>query len=155
MWGLIPWRKNRNGGTALATRVDNPVDLFREFREDFDSLFNRFFDNLWPMPVNHGWNVWGVETEETDNEVIVRLDAPGFETGDFDVQVCGETLKVSAERKSNEGDKRSFERRFYRTMTLPGTVDPEKVEAVYRNGVLELKLPKTEQAKWKKIPIKS
>jgi len=87
--------------------------------------------------------------------VTVKMDAPGFEPGDFDVQVSGETLKVSAEKKAGDGDKRSYERRFQRSLTLPASVNADDVGAKYTNGVLELTLPKTEQSKWKKIPVKA
>jgi HSP20 family protein len=92
--------------------------------------------------------------DETDTEVKVRLDAPGFEPGEFDVQVSGDTFRVTAERKAEKGDKGGFERRFQRSFTLPTAVAADKVDAKYRNGVLELALPKAEQAKWKKIQVK-
>ena len=152
MTSLIPWRKNHNGNGALAHRTgDQPLSMFRT---EFDSLFDRLFG---PMPAfDHGWAGWGLDLDETDDEVLVKVDAPGFEPGDFDVQVSGDTLRVSAERKvERKGNgKGTYDRRFERYVTLPAGVDPAKVEATYRNGVLELTLPKTEQAKWKRIPVK-
>jgi HSP20 family protein len=98
----------------------------------------------------------GLDVEETDDEVIVRADAPGFGPGDIDVQVSDNTLKVAAERKAEgKGKGLNVERRLFRTVTLPAGVDPGRVEATYRHGVLELRLPKTEQAKWRKIEVKA
>jgi len=142
MFGLLPWKKDGNG--ALANRAEHPVSLFRN---EFDTLFDRFFGS-WPD--NTGW---GMETEETDAALAVKMDAPGFEPGDFDVQVSGDTLRVTAERKGQKGDG-NFERRFSRSVTLPAPVDAEKVQARYKNGVLELTLPKTEQARWKQIKVR-
>lgn len=150
MTSLIPWRKNHNGSGALAHRTD-PLNLFRT---EFDGLLDRFFA---PMPAfDHGWAGWGLDLDETDDEVLVRVDAPGFEPGDFDVQVSGDTLKVTAERKVEKKGKAggTYDRRFERYVTLPAGMDAAKVEATYRNGVLELILPKTEQAKWRKIAVK-
>ncbi|QJW96307.1 Hsp20/alpha crystallin family protein [Frigoriglobus tundricola] len=141
MFGLVPWKKS---GSALASQNEHPLS---HFRNEFDTLFDRFFGN-WP-----DWAGMGLEAEETDKAVTVAMDAPGFEPGDFDIQVSGDTLRVTAERKGQKGSGR-IERRFQRAVALPGAVDAERVEAEYKNGVLELTLPKTEQAKWKKIAVR-
>jgi len=146
MFGLVPWKKNGNGSGALANRAEHPVSLFRS---EFDTLFDRFLGH-WP---DGDWAGWGLEADETDAHVTVAMDAPGFDPGDFDVQVSGDTLRVTAERKGEKVSGR-FERRFQRSVALPAAVDPDKVEAKYRNGVLELTLPKTEQAKWKRIAVR-
>jgi HSP20 family protein len=148
MFSLMPWRKDRDGSGALANRTEHPLSLFRN---EFDTLFDRFFGN-WPAFDN--WSGWGLDLNETDNEVMVAVDAPGFESSDFDIQVSGDTLKITAERKSGKNGNGSYDRRFQRSFTLPASVDAERVEAKYRNGVLELTLPKAEQSKWKKIPVK-
>jgi HSP20 family protein len=150
MFGLVPWRKDRNGSGALANRTEHPLSLFRS---EFDTLFDRFFGS-WPA-FDANWPAWGLDVDETDNDVLVQVDAPGFEPDDFDIQVSGDTLKITAERKAGKGDRRTYERRFQRSVTLPAAVDAEKVEAAYKNGVLELTLPKTERSRWKKIPVKS
>jgi HSP20 family protein len=141
MFGLVPWKKS---GNELANRNEHPLNLFRN---EFDTLFDRFFGN-WP-----DWGGTGLEADETDTDVTVKMDAPGFEPGDFDIQVSGDTLRVTAERKGQEGSGR-FERRLQRAVTLPAAVNADQVEAKYKNGVLELTLPKAEQAKWKKIAVR-
>lgn len=140
MFGLVPWKKNES---SLANRNEHPASLFRN---EFDTLFDRFFGN-WP-----DWGGMGLEADETEKDVTVKMDAPGFEPGDFDIQVSGDTLRVTAERKGQKDNGR-FERRFQRTVTLPASVNADQVEAKYKSGVLELTLPKTEQAKWKKIAV--
>jgi len=146
MFGLVPWKKNGNGSGAPANRAEYPLSLFRN---EFDTLFDRFFGN-WPgLDASSGW---GLETDETDKHLTVRMDAPGFEPGEFEVQASGDTLRITAERKGRDGDG-SYERRFQRSFTLPAPVDAEKVQATYKNGVLELTLPKTERAQWKKVAV--
>jgi len=85
--------------------------------------------------------------------VLVRADAPGFEAGDFDVQVANDVLTIKAERKEEKDGQ--VERQLYRTLTLPAGVRADDVEARYRNGVLELRLPRAEEAAGKRIEVKA
>jgi HSP20 family protein len=142
MFGLIPWRKQGNG--LEARRSGDPLSLFRS---EFDSLFDRFFRG-WTGP-----EMKGVELEETDKEMLMRMDAPGFEAKDFAIHVTGDTVKVVAEHREGEDGKKAH-RRLEEYVTLPVPTDPEKVEASYRNGVLELKFAKTEAALGKRIEVK-
>jgi HSP20 family protein len=156
MFNLTPWRRHGSDGGQLAPRNEFPLN---RIRDDFDALFDRFFTN-WPAPFE-GWGregAWGLQVEDAEKEVVVRADAPGFEAGDFDIQISGNLLTLRAEQKKEEKEKESgsyyAERRLQRSVTLPAGVDPEKVEARYRNGVLELKLPKTPEAQAKRIEVK-
>jgi HSP20 family protein len=151
MFGLMPWRKERKGSTSLAPRAEHPLSLFRD---DLEEWFDRFFAR-WPALVGAGWmGEYGLDIEETDDAVIVRADAPGFEPADFDIHVTGNTLRITAEHKVPvEGKEPEVERRLHRTVTLPVAVEPEKVDAKYRHGVLELRLPRTEPTKTRKIEV--
>ena len=149
MFSLTPWRKGRNGGGAL-TRGEHPLDLFRR---DMDTLFDRFFGR-WPDMTEFGEGL-GMDVRETDKEVFVEIDAPGFDAKDFEIQAKDNMLRVVAERKEGEEGKEGFRhRRLQREVTLPAGVKPDQVEANYRNGVLELRFTKSEQAQWKKISVK-
>jgi HSP20 family protein len=102
---------------------------------------------------------WGLDVEEKDNQLVVRAEAPGFEPSEFDVQVVGDQLVLKATHKAEKEDKdkkfQSWEQReLYRSVTLPQGVDPEKVDASYKNGVLMITLPKAGKPNGKKIPIK-
>ena len=156
MFSLIPWRKKEESGNPLR-RAEHPL---ARFRDEFDSLFDRFFGD-WPSPDLWGRGGWGLDSEETDKEYVFRVDAPGFEAGDFDVQVTGNTLHIRAEHR--EGAKEGEEGRptrgrracYERRVTLPAGADLDKVEAHYRNGVLEVYLPKTPEALGRRIEVKS
>jgi HSP20 family protein len=150
MFSLTTRRNARDGSGAL-TRAEHPLDLFRR---DMDTLFDRFFGR-WPEMREFDEGM-GLDVRETDKEVQIDIDAAGLEAGDFAIQVKDNDLRVVAERKEGEEGKEGFRhRRLTREVTLSSGVDPETVESHYRNGVLELRLSKTEQAQWKKIEVKS
>src|SRR5262245_17213146 len=95
MFALMPWRKERKGPTNLAPRTESTLDLFRGEMEDwFDRLFGR-----WPVVFEPAWPK-GLEVEEKEGEVLVRMDAPGFEPCEFNIEVTGEALTVVAEHKA-------------------------------------------------------
>ena len=129
-------------------------------REEMEELFSRALGEepgLWPseriMP--------SLDLAETDGAVEVRMDIPGMEAKDIDIQVNGNLLTISGERKEEKEAKgktyHRIERRvgsFCRTVTLPAPVKEEAVDAQYKNGILTIKLPKTEEAKARKITVK-
>jgi HSP20 family protein len=151
MFGLMPWRKERAGGSPAGT--ERALSLFRS---DLEEMFDRFFAR-WPTVVEEGWMaLTGVELKETDDRVLVRTDAPGFELGDFAIEVTGATLTIAAEHKTEGHAKEPpVERSLRRIVTLPAAVDPDRVEARYRNGVLEVTLPRAEPAKRRKVEVKA
>ena len=142
----IATRKERNGGEHPLARM----------RDDFQGMFDRFLGH-W-QPIFQPEFFWEVESAETDKEIIVRAEAPGFEAEDFDVVVCGNHLKIKADKRFEAGEKKEEtvrrERHYERCMTLAAEVDPDRTEAHYRNGVLEVFLTKTKDAQGKHIPVK-
>lgn len=91
---------------------------------------------------------------------MVRAEAPGFEPGDFDVQVRGNQLILRAskktETKGKEGNVEEYqEQQCYESATLPPGIDENQITAGYRSGVLTVTLPKTETGKGKKVPVKA
>jgi len=148
MFGLDPWQK-REG--KLASRSEHPLS---QLRNDFNSIFDQFFSG-WPLAGGYGW---GLDLEDKGAEVLVKAEAPGFEAGEFEVSVSGDVLTIKADHKEESGDKdqpRTAERHLERSVTLPAAVDADKVEARYRNGILELRLPKTPGAQPKRIQVKA
>jgi len=158
MFSLTPWRKGEKSAEA---RSDYPL---ARMREEFESLFNRFFGTLPATGV--GWDFehgWALDVDESGKEVVVRAEAPGFEAKDFDVELSGNVLHIRAEQKKEEKkekkEKGSFTERhfarFERLVTLPEYIDRNKIEASYRNGVLEVRMPKTAEGQGKRIEVKS
>ncbi len=157
MASLIPWkRRSEDKGSALAER---PRDVLSQMRRELDSLFDRFFTG-WPTLAGGEWPVagWGFNVDDAGNEIVVRAEAPGFEPNDFDVQIVGDNLVLKAERKEEEkggNGYRFHQERLYRTIALPHGVEADKIDARYHNGVLEVHVPKGEEAKGKRITVKS
>jgi HSP20 family protein len=156
--------KPGNGSHRGAMTVQRPRALAPSFsplgrlRTEFDRLFDDFFQG-WP-------SVWSgdrplaadVDVRERDDAVVVRADAPGFEPDDFDVEIRGDNLVLCAcqsEESSKEDEFQWQKRELYRSVPLPAEINADKIDASYRNGVLTITLPKTEQAKGRKIEVKS
>jgi HSP20 family protein len=147
-------------GGALTPYRDFPFFLSR-MRDEFDQLFERLcrgWPSLWEGGAN-AWR-WGVDVREEDEAVVVRAEAPGFEAGDFDLQVSDNRLILRAakkvETKDEQGKRREYrEQECYQSVTLPVGIDKDKVEARYHNGVLTVTLPKTAESKAKRIAVKA
>jgi HSP20 family protein len=158
---LLPWTKKKTEpaakGGILARYEDFPFQLSR-MRAEFDRLLERLAGE-WPSHwEGNGWR-WGLEVEDQDDAVVVRAEAPGFEAGDFDLQVSENRLVLRAakkvETKGKEGETEIREQECYQSVTLPDGIDKDKVEAKYHSGVLTVTLPKTAEGKAKRIAVKS
>ena len=95
-----------------------------------------------------------VNIKEADDKHQIEMAAPGFEKDSFNLEVEGDHLKISAELKEeHRSEEENYTRRefafqsFQRSFTLPETVDAGKIEATYTNGILNISLPKKEEAK--------
>lgn len=160
MINLVPWKNRIHGGNGgLVTR--QAVHPLGELRGEFDRLFDRWSHRL-GRPENNsefGWRWgWGFDVEDRDSDIVIRAEAPGFEPGDFDVQISGDLLTITAQHKEEKKEGNGSDYRygtFRRAMTLPDGVEAAKIEARYHNGVLEVHVPKGERAKGKRIPVKA
>lgn len=128
---------------------------------DFDDLVSRFFEE--PFFNVRGPQMWTPSSDviETEDQIKICLDLPGMKKENLDIQLTeSNTLVVRGERKYEEQDKSKYHRleRFYgnftRSFVLPTSVDAEKINANFKDGVLEIILPKVETAKSRKITVK-
>ena len=129
---------------ALQNRVNH---LFREINEGDSPLTTASF-------------VPAVDVYEDPKKVVLKLEVPGIEEKDLDVRVENNTLTVKGERKFEKEEKEEnfhrIERRygtFYRSFTLPQTVDSEHINASYNAGILKLELNKKPEAQPKQIKV--
>lgn len=129
-------------------------------RAEFDRLFDDFFQSGSGLPAwaDEPQSRWSVDIDELEDKVVVRAEAPGFEPGDFDIQVHDNQLQLCAcqsEEKNEDGAHQWRRQELFRSVPIPSGIDSEHVDAHYRNGVLTIKLPKTEASKAKRIEVKS
>lgn len=101
-----------------------------------------------------GWAMLGGDVYEDNDRVIVRIEAPGMEKDDFEIEAVGDRLAIRGEKRfeheSTEGRWRVLQcayGSFHRTVALPAPVRVEQAKASYRNGVLRIELPKAERGK--------
>ena len=129
-------------------------DPFGEMR----NLSRVFFDE---PTVRESW-LPAVDVFETEDNLTIRAELPGVKTEDIKVEVDNGVLTIEGERKREEKLEKDnayrLERvygRFTRRFSLPKSVDGSNVAATYKDGILELKLPKAEEAKPRKVQIKA
>ena len=125
---------------------------------------NRLFGQVFDTPGNGGGTMrrWmpAMDLVETDDHFVLRADLPGLSEGDVNIEVEDRVLTVSGERKAeHESSKEGYHRierafgSFSRSLTLPEGTDAEAVAASFDRGVLEVRIPKPEQRKPRKISI--
>ena len=137
--------------------------LWRPFGELFG--LGREFDDLFgdkPASGDHVDFAPAVDLEEKEDHFVVTADLPGVSEKDIDVKVEDGVLLLSGKREVSKEEKtegRYYRERssgsFCRTFSLGDGVDAAKIEAVYKNGVLTVKLPKKEETKPRQIPVSS
>jgi len=145
--------------TLMPVRRERPImgPRFRPGYYPFDLLGREFASLLEPFFPVRELEPWGFEMEEKEGEVIVRAEVPGFEPKEIEVILLGNVLTMRAEHKPPvKGEKLgSPEAKLERSITLPVGVIPEKIEALYRYGVLELHVPLTPEAKPRHIVVQT
>ena len=131
-------------------------------RDEMDRLFEDFLTKT-PEKRDFISDVWApdVDIYETKDEVIVKAELPGMKKDDIKISIVDNSLIVEGEKKQEKETKDEnyyrMERRygaFRRVINLPVSVKINEIDASYDNGVLEIKLPKSEEAKPKEIEVK-
>ena len=107
-----------------------------------------------------GWGVLASEVFDDDDQIVVRLEAPGMDKGDFDLEVLDNYLVIRGEkqyeRESTEGQYRVTEcayGRFERAIPLPEEVETGKAQATYKKGILRVELPKSARGQRRKVTV--
>ena len=121
--------------------------------EDMDSIVRNAFNDDWNFPARdlRQWTP-EVDVEEKDNHYIITADIPGLTKKDVKVNITNDILTISGERKTvNDSEKDHYHYRerqygsFSRSFNLPETVKEDDVSASFKNGILEITLPKHEE----------
>ena len=131
--------------------------------EPFSQEVNRLFNTLFDASDTgiHRW-VPAMDLTEADDHFVLRADLPGLSEDDVSIEIQDNTLTISGERKSEHEERqrgwyrqeRSFGR-FSRSLSLPEGIDPDAVSAEFDKGVLEVRIPKPEERKPRRVAIKA
>ena len=138
-----------------------PVRELNSLQQEMNRLFSTFFDT--PTAGNGSparrW-IPAMDLVETDEHYVLTADLPGLSQEDISLEFEGDVLTLSGERKTEQAERKEgyyrLERAtgsFSRSLTLPEGIDPGAVTATFDKGVLEVRIPKPEQRKPKKVAI--
>ncbi|PZS08422.1 MAG: hypothetical protein DLM64_12530 [Solirubrobacterales bacterium] len=141
-----------------------PARELNTIQSEMNRLFNNYFDTP-AAPGNGGAGAlrrWmpAMDLVETEEEFVLRADLPGLSESDVNIELEDNVLTVSGERKAEHKERKEGYYRverasgsFARTLTLPDGVDADAVNASFDRGVLEVRIPKPEQRKPRKVAI--
>jgi len=128
--------------------------------EPFSSEFSRLFNTLWEAPTGSRHWVPEMDLVETDDHYLLKADLPGMKQADVTIEFNDGTLTVSGERKAEyERKEKGFFRlersfgKFSRSLTLPDGIDPDRIDASFTDGVLDIRIPKPEERKPRRIEV--
>jgi len=148
------------------------ADGWRQLRDRATGALTHFSPGKSPSVRNTGtseggqfpatWALLAGDVFEDDDKVVVRLEAPGLEKEDFDLEVRSDVLIVRGEKRYDRETTQGRYRvrqcaygSFHRAIPLPVPVAADKAAASYRNGVLRIELPKSEHARARRIEVRS
>ncbi|MFQ5672404.1 MAG: Hsp20/alpha crystallin family protein [Nitrospinales bacterium] len=160
---LIPWSKDDEMDV-----MKSDLDPFYTLQRDMNRLFDGFSRSLFDLsPMRRSLGSYEslsprVDVTESDKEVVVTAEIPGMDEKDIEVIFSNDVLTLKGEKKREKEDKSrgyyQLERAygaFHRAIPIPTEINPDKVNASFKNGVLTVKLEKSENAQKhvRKIPI--
>ncbi len=141
-----------------------PVRELHTMQNEMNRLFNTFFDSPTPSsgagrPVARRW-IPAMDVVETEDHYVLRADLPGLSESDVNIELDDNVLTISGERKAEHEHKGNGYYRverssgsFSRALSLPDGVDADGIEASFDSGVLEVRIPRPEQPKPRKVQI--
>jgi HSP20 family protein len=144
--------------------VERPLPVFSDMEKWFGDVFQRPF-SFFNQPLMRFSRaeeiVPSVDILEDKGDVVVKAELPGIKKEDIDITLTNDTITISGEKKKEEEVKKKDYYRwecaygsFSRTFSLPSEVQPNKAKTKMKDGVLEVRIPKTEEAKKKEVKVK-
>jgi len=139
----------------------NPTRDLLNIRDNFDRMVQDLFDRRFDVSESMGELTPAVNIEENENEYLISAELPGVKKSDVKITFEDGALSISGEKRvENEEKKDNFhriERRygvFSRSFAIPSSIVIDKIDASFKDGVLNVVLPKAEEAKPKQIEVK-
>ena len=136
-------------------------DMERMMDDFFGKRSRPWWPQRWSLPAVLEISAPAVDLYEDKDDIVLKAELPGMEKDNIEVNLTNSTLTIKGEKKNKEEVKeenyykceRSYGS-FVRTLDLPKDIHAEKVKASFKNGILEIRLPKTEEAKKKEMKVK-
>jgi HSP20 family protein len=136
-------------------------DMERMMEDFFGRRTRPWWPETWFRTEGMELTAPAVDLYEEKDDIVVKAELPGIETNNIEVKLTDHTLTIKGEKKKEEETKEQNYYRaersygsFVRTLELPKDVHADKVKATFKNGILEVRLPKTEEAKTKEVKVK-
>jgi HSP20 family protein len=149
-----------------------PFEEMNQLFSRMDQLAESLFPKGWLRPFRREWPAWGemmaplesqlprIDIIDREEEIVVRAELPGVDKKDLDVSLSdnsvtikGSTRREEKEEKGNYYRSETSQGSFVRTLMLPGEVQGDKAKAIFKDGMLEVTLPKTETSKRRSIKV--
>ncbi|HEY7317172.1 MAG TPA: Hsp20/alpha crystallin family protein [Candidatus Binatia bacterium] len=157
--------KAKRTGAVVPRRASSELSPWGELDRMFESFLERRLRPFWP---ERWWPTTGMEISapaldvyEEKDDIVVKAELPGMEKDNIEVNLSDNRLTIKGEKKKEEEVKKEGYYRsersygsFVRSLELPSEVQTDKIKAAFKNGVLEIRLPKTEEAKKKETKVK-
>jgi len=151
------WQSLADGWREISSRASGALTRFKPTQP---ARGDSSREAQWPS--FSGWALMAADVSDDDDKVTVRIEMPGLRREDFDIQLQGDVLTVSGEKRVDrellDGQYRSMQcayGSFTRQVVMPVPVKAANTKATYRDGVLRIELPKAEGARVRRIAIKA
>jgi HSP20 family protein len=163
--------KQQQGGQEVQRATPmRSLATFEDMERMFDDLFEGFFPrgmmrpmlqrSLGRLPTGFDGRFPRVDVIDRDDEILIRAEVPGVDKKDLDVSMTDDTVTIKGQTRLEEKEERGDYYRceiaqgtFARTVTLPAAVDSEKCKAQFKDGILQLSMPKSAKAKRRSIKV--
>jgi HSP20 family protein len=153
------WDSVAEGWQQLRRSASNALTGFTPGTQTNMPANNEVDDNFFVPSLR--WSMLGGDVFEDDKRIVIRIEIPGVDKNDLDIEIQGDTLTVHGEKRFEREDTQGHYRvlqcaygSFSRSVPLPAPVLADKAQAAYRNGVLRIELPKAEPDKPRRMNIK-
>ena len=159
---LLKRTKDKSGALNPVERETTPFWPMRRLQGEIDRLFEEPFGSWW-NPSGALTEDWApaVDVYEDKDNVVVKAELPGMKKEELEVYMTGDNLNLAGERRTESEEKSGHtyraERyfgRFHRSIPLPFAVDATRIEAHYKDGILRIVCPKSEESKRIQIEVK-
>jgi HSP20 family protein len=168
----IEVKKTQEVQRAAPARALMPLEEMENFIDRMERLFESALPRGWLRPFRHEWPSWGelaapleglmprVDIIDRDEDLLVRAELPGVDKKDLDVTLTGNRVTIKASTRHEEKEEKTDYYRaeiargqFSRTLSLPAEVNGAKAKATFKDGILELTIPKVASAKRQTIKV--